>query len=72
MINRPGLLWFDETKSKPIGQIIIEAISSYRRRLQTSPTLALVNETQAGDNVWVEGVRVEGRKDIGKWYVWIG
>lgn len=65
-----GLLWYDETRSKPITQIITDATERYRQRFGSAPTVALVNE--AAGNVEVEGVRVEGRKDVRRWQVWVG
>jgi hypothetical protein len=64
-----GLLWFDETKNKPIVEVILDAADRYEARMGKIPTLVLVNEYAIVEEDL--GLIIKPVKDIGHHFVWV-
>jgi len=70
---REGLLWFDNTPNRAIGDKIKQAVERYQVRLQRQPTVCYVNASQLGaDQTEINGIAVRPAAYIRPHYFWLG
>ncbi len=63
------LLWYDDTKKKPVEEKILEGIERYIERFGETPNLCLVNPSQA---VQAQGIIVRPTTYVRPNNYWIG
>ncbi len=63
------LLWFDDTKKKPVEEKISEGISRYVERFGEAPNICLVNPSEL---VSAKGLLIRPAAYVRPNYYWIG
>lgn len=67
-----GMLWYDDTKKKPILEVILDAADAYELKYAMLPDIVLVNiEVPVADFEDI-GIRIDTSKYVHKHHVLIG
>ena len=68
-----GMLWFDDTPKRPLGEKIELAASHYERKYGRRPNVCYLNEGSLSGQVDMKRpIRVVGLKDVLPYHFWVG
>lgn len=67
-----GLLWFDNTKGKPLAEKIEDAAARYEHKFGFKPDTCFVNPQDLLCVVAVEGIQIKTKTTIMPNHVWLG
>ena len=67
-----GLLWYDDTVSRPLEDKVVRAAAHYQKKFGQPPTLCFVHPSAKNGTDQVKSVQVETLKTIRPNYLWIG
>jgi len=68
-----GMLWFDDSPKRPLGEKIERAASHYERKYGRPPNVCYLNESNLSNQVSTDKpIRIVGLKDILPYHFWVG
>ncbi len=68
-----GLLWFDNTPNRELGEKIKQAAQRYQTRLNQKPTVCYVNVDEFSPEVTaVNGIAIKPARYIRRHHFWLG
>jgi hypothetical protein len=67
-----GLLWFDDTASRPLEDKVSRAAAHYEKKYGQAPTLCFVNPSARNGTAQVGEIQVEALTSVMPNCLWIG
>ena len=67
-----GLLWFDDTASRPLEDKVSRAAAQYEKKYGRAPTLCFVNPSAKNGAVQVGEIQIEALPSVMPNCLWIG
>jgi hypothetical protein len=68
-----GLLWFDDSETRPVAQKIARAVARYQQKYHHDPDVCYVHpSTLNGQDLSTEAVKVLPARSVLPYHFWVG